>query len=61
MGLREALEDGIRICREWKPRPLCGTKQRPHLTAPGKPGDVRRCVQCGEVGTLPRVEAYAAR
>jgi len=36
------------------PPAVCGTKGRPHLVAPGgKRGDIRRCVTCGEIGTLP--------
>jgi hypothetical protein len=51
------LLDGSRRLLDWKPPPPCGTKARPHLVAPGKPGDVRRCVTCCEVGTLPQEPA----
>ena len=49
-----AILEGIRLLSEWRPPPPCGSKQRPHLVAPlGKPGDLRRCVTCGDIGYLP--------
>jgi hypothetical protein len=56
----ELLEECARLLLEAPPIPLCGSKKRPHLVAPGgKVGDRRRCVQCSEVVEL--VGGYRAR
>lgn len=55
MGLREMIDRVALEMMRYRPRPPrpCGTKERPHLVALGEPGDVRRCVTCGQVGTIP--------
>ena len=44
--LRAAIEEGIRLVREWKPGPPCGSRENPHLVSP-KPKRFPRCVTCG--------------
>jgi len=44
--LRAAIEEGIRLALEWKPRPLCGSRENPHLVDP-RPKRFPRCVTCG--------------
>lgn len=52
-----AFEEGAArlLAQSLNPPPPCGwDAEHPHIVAPGgKTGDVRRCVQCGTVGTLP--------